>query len=93
MQDAGAQLLVVECIPSVLGAEVSANLDIPVIGIGAGAACDGQVLVMHDMLGLGGRAPKFVANFMQGNDSIQGAFKAYVDAVREGSFPAKEQEY
>lgn len=93
LQDAGAQLLVVECIPSMLGAEVSANLDIPVIGIGAGAACDGQVLVMHDMLGLGGRAPKFVANFMARSNSIQGAFKAYVGAVREGSFPAKEHEY
>ena len=76
-----------------LAAEVSANLDIPVIGIGAGAACDGQVLVLHDMLGLGGRAPKFVANFMERSDSIQGAFKAYVDAVRAGSFPAKGHEY
>lgn len=93
LQDAGAQLMVVECIPSMLAAEVSANLDIPVIGIGAGAACDGQVLVLHDMLGLGGRAPKFVANFMERSDSIQGAFKAYVDAVRAGSFPAKEHEY
>jgi 3-methyl-2-oxobutanoate hydroxymethyltransferase len=93
LQDAGAQLLVVECIPSVLGAEVSTNLDIPVIGIGAGSDCDGQVLVMHDMLGLGGRAPRFVANFMQRADTIQGAFKAYVDAVREGSFPAGEHEY
>jgi 3-methyl-2-oxobutanoate hydroxymethyltransferase len=93
MQQAGAQLLVVECIPAALGAEVSASVDIPVIGIGAGAGCDGQVLVMHDMLGLGGRVPKFVANFMAGTGSIPGAFEAYVLAVREGRFPGKEHEY
>jgi 3-methyl-2-oxobutanoate hydroxymethyltransferase len=93
MQQAGAQMLVVECVPAALGKEVSAGVDIPVIGIGAGVDCDGQVLVMHDMLGLGTWAPKFVANFMPGNDSIQGAFEAFVLAVREGRFPAKEHEY
>jgi 3-methyl-2-oxobutanoate hydroxymethyltransferase len=93
LQDAGAQLLVVECVPSTLGGEVAAALDIPVIGIGAGAACDGQVLVMHDMLGLGARAPKFVANFLDGAGSIEDAFKAYVQAVREGRFPAVEHSY
>jgi 3-methyl-2-oxobutanoate hydroxymethyltransferase len=72
---------------------VAAELRIPVIGIGAGAACDGQVLVMHDMLGLGGRVPKFVANFMAGADSVQGAFEAYAQAVREGRFPAAEHVY
>jgi 3-methyl-2-oxobutanoate hydroxymethyltransferase len=93
MQQAGAQMLVVECIPAALGSEVSASVDIPVIGIGAGAECDGQVLVMHDMLGLGGRAPKFVANFMGQASSIQEAFESYVLAVRSGQFPAKEHEY
>jgi len=93
MQQAGAQMLVVECIPAALGKKVSASVDIPVIGIGAGVNCDGQVLVMHDMLGLGAWAPKFVANFMPGNESIQGAFEAFVLAVREGRFPAKEHEY
>jgi 3-methyl-2-oxobutanoate hydroxymethyltransferase len=93
LQDAGAQLLVLECVPSALGLEVSAALDIPVIGIGAGAGCDGQVLVMHDMLGLGGRAPKFVANFMREADSIPGAFEAYVRAVKDVRFPATEHEY
>ena len=78
MQQAGAQMLVVECVPAALGSEVSGAVDIPVIGIGAGADCDGQVLVMHDMLGLGERAPKFVANFMQGSESIRCAFEAYV---------------
>ena len=93
MQQAGAQMLVVECVPADLGKEVSASVDIPVIGIGAGVDCDGQVLVMHDMLGLGAWAPKFVANFMQDSDSIQGAFEAFVLSVRESRFPTKEHEY
>jgi 3-methyl-2-oxobutanoate hydroxymethyltransferase len=97
LQDAGAQLLVLECVPAALGREVSAALEVPVIGIGAGAGCDGQVLVMHDMLGLGaggeGAAPKFVANFLAGAASIQGAFEAYRLAVREGRFPAAQHEY
>jgi 3-methyl-2-oxobutanoate hydroxymethyltransferase len=86
-------MLVLECVPAELGRKVSKQLEMPVIGIGAGAACDGQVLVMHDMLGLGRRVPKFVANFMQGSDSIGAAFEKYVSDVRSGSFPAKEHEY
>ena len=93
LEDAGAQLLVVECVPSAVGREVSSNLGIPVIGIGAGAGCDGQVLVMHDMLGLGDRPPKFVADFMADAGTIRGAFEAYVLAVREGRFPGPEHEY
>lgn len=93
LQQAGAQLLVVECVPAALGAELAGRLAIPVIGIGAGAGCDGQVLVMHDMLGLGERVPKFVANFMAGRDSIQQAFEAYVSDVRTGRFPAAKHEY
>lgn len=93
LQQAGAQMLVVECIPATLGKQVSTAVDIPVIGIGAGSDCDGQVLVMHDMLGLGKRVPKFVANFMQQSSSVQGAFEAYVSAVREKRFPAKEHSY
>ncbi len=93
MQQAGAQMLVLECVPAGLGSRVSETLDIPVIGIGAGGGCDGQVLVMHDMLGLGQRAPKFVANFMPGSESINGAFEKYVSAVRSGEFPAQEHEY
>ena len=93
MQQAGAQMLVVECIPATLGREVSETVDIPVIGIGAGVDCDGQVLVMHDMLGLGSWAPKFVKDFMQGSGSIQGAFEAYVLAVRDRQFPTREHEY
>jgi 3-methyl-2-oxobutanoate hydroxymethyltransferase len=93
MQQAGAQMLVVECVPAPLGKEVSASVDIPLIGIGAGSDCDGQVLVMHDMLGLGEWMPKFVADFMPHSETIQGAFEAYVLAVREGRFPGREHEY
>jgi len=93
LQAAGAQLLVLECVPAALGAAVAEGLQIPVIGIGAGAGCDGQVLVMHDMLGLGAHVPKFVANFMPDAGSIAGAFEAYVRAVRNGSFPAAEHAY
>ncbi|MGD2129328.1 MAG: 3-methyl-2-oxobutanoate hydroxymethyltransferase [Lysobacterales bacterium] len=93
LQQAGAQLLVVECVPAQLGVELSGRLDIPVIGIGAGSGCDGQVLVMHDMLGLARRPPKFVADFMAGAGTIQQAFEAYVREVREGRFPSAEHEY
>lgn len=93
LQDAGAQLLVLEAIPSPLAAEVTTALEIPTIGIGAGPDCDGQVLVMHDMLGLGSRPPKFVRNFMEGQGDIPGAFRAYVEAVRSGEFPAAEHQY
>jgi len=93
LQQAGAQMLVVECIPASLGEEVANAVDVPVIGIGAGVDCDGQVLVMHDMLGLGRRVPKFVSNFLQQGLNIQGAFEAYVAAVREKRFPAKEHSY
>ena len=93
LQMAGAQMLVLECVPATLGRQVTESLDIPLIGIGAGADCDGQVLVMHDMLGLGERVPRFVANFMQGRQSISAACESYVSDVRSGRFPAKEHEY
>ena len=88
LQDAGAVMLVLECVPEALAGEISRTLSIPVIGIGAGAECDGQVLVLHDMLGLNpGRPPSFSRDFMSGRDSIGAAVAAYVSAVREGSFP------
>ncbi|CAD5107904.1 3-methyl-2-oxobutanoate hydroxymethyltransferase [Zestomonas carbonaria] len=92
LEQAGAAMLLLECVPSELAAEISQAVKIPVIGIGAGAATDGQVLVVHDMLGLSltGRVPKFVKNFMEGQGSVQGAFEAYVKAVKDGSFPAAE---
>lgn len=95
-QAAGAQLLVVECVLAEVGEALATALSIPVIGIGAGAGTDGQVLVMHDMLGMKGDiTPRFVKDFLaesaqSGDASIQGAFKAYVNAVKAGTFPAKE---
>jgi 3-methyl-2-oxobutanoate hydroxymethyltransferase len=94
MQDAGAQMLVLECIPTVLAQEVTAAVDIPVIGIGAGVTCDGQVLVLHDLLGMTqGKPPSFSKNFMAETESIEAAIKAYVDAVRDGEFPAPEHTF
>ncbi|WNF47850.1 3-methyl-2-oxobutanoate hydroxymethyltransferase [Pseudomonas sp. SG20056] len=92
LEQAGAAMLLLECVPSELAAEISQTVKIPVIGIGAGVATDGQVLVLHDMLGLSlsGRTPKFVKNFMAGQSSIQNAISAYVKAVKDQSFPAAE---
>lgn len=90
-EKAGAAILLYECIPSDLMQEIMGKVSIPVIGIGAGNSTDGQVLVLHDMLGATTRKPaKFVKNFMTGNDSIQSAIAAYVKAVKDGSFPAAE---
>lgn len=93
IQDAGASLLVLECIPADLASDISAKLDIPVIGIGAGAGTDAQVLVMHDLLGLCDHQPRFVENFMQGKDSVQSALQAFVNAVKDGSYPREEHSY
>lgn len=87
LQQAGAQLLVLECIPAPLAAAISSRLEIPVIGIGAGAATDGQILVMHDLLGLSPRPPRFSHNFLADSGSIDAAVRAYVSAVQQGSFP------
>ncbi|PHV04816.1 3-methyl-2-oxobutanoate hydroxymethyltransferase [Janthinobacterium sp. BJB412] len=91
LQAAGASMVVLEAIPSQLGKEVTELLAMPTIGIGAGPDCSGQVLVMHDLLGVfPGRKARFVKNFMEGQTSIDGAVGAYVAAVKDGSFPALE---
>ncbi|WP_375540016.1 3-methyl-2-oxobutanoate hydroxymethyltransferase [Rugamonas brunnea] len=91
LQAAGAAMLVLEAIPTQLGKEVTDLLAIPTIGIGAGPDCAGQVLVMHDLLGVfPGRKARFVKNFMEGQTSIDAAVSAYVRAVKDGSFPALE---
>jgi len=91
LQEAGVQLLVLEAIPSELGKKATDAIQIPTIGIGAGPDCSGQVLVMHDMLGaFPGRSPKFVKNFLSGQDSIEDAFKCYVQEVKTGKFPGPE---
>ena len=93
--DAGAEVLVLECVPSALAAEITQVVDVPTIGIGAGPGCDGQILVLHDLLGLnsGHRRPRFVKDFLAEGGSIDGAFRAYADAVRDGSFPGPEYSY
>ena len=93
IQDAGASLLVLECIPTELATDISEKLSIPVIGIGAGPGTDAQVLVMHDMLGLSGHTPRFVRNFMEGQPDIQSALRAFVSSVKDGSYPAPEHSY
>lgn len=93
-QAAGASMIVLEAIPAPLAADITAALTIPTIGIGAGKECDGQVLVMHDMLHVADtRKPRFVKNFMEGQNSIREAFAAYVSAVKDGSFPGPEHCY
>lgn len=93
LQEAGMDMLVLECVPSQLAAQITASLQVPVIGIGAGNACDGQVLVVYDMLGMNPRPPRFVKDFLRDGGSIGQAFKDYVAAVRDGSFPADEQSF
>lgn len=94
LEDAGAFLLVLECIPDRVGELISQKLAIPVIGIGAGSGCDGQVLVVNDMLGLkGGYAPKFVKNFADLDGIVRQAVQSYKQEVESGDFPAKEHSF
>lgn len=91
LQAAGASLMLLEAIPTALGKEVTALLSIPTIGIGAGPDCSGQILVMHDMLGVfPGKKARFVRNFMQGQPSIEAAVSAYISAVKDNTFPSLE---
>jgi len=94
LQDARASFILLECVPTQLGQAITESLKIPVIGIGAGPHTDGQIMVLHDLLGLyPGRPAKFVKNFLTGNADIQSAIKAYVDAVKSIQFPAPEHCY
>jgi len=94
LEQAGAGLIVLEAMPAMLAAEVTAQLTIPAIGIGAGANCSGQVLVLYDMLDIyPGKKPRFVKNFMQGADSIAQAVGRYVAEVKDGRFPALENSF
>ncbi|MFZ2163495.1 MAG: 3-methyl-2-oxobutanoate hydroxymethyltransferase [Sideroxyarcus sp.] len=94
LQQAGAGMIVLEAIPAALGAEVTAQLNIPTIGIGAGAACSGQVLVVYDMLGIyPGKKARFVKDFMAGAGSVGQAVANYVAEVKTGTFPAAEHSF
>jgi 3-methyl-2-oxobutanoate hydroxymethyltransferase len=94
LEQAGASLLVLEAVPSGLAGDITRNLTIPTIGIGAGIDCDGQILVLQDMLGLYPRpSPKFSRNFMAGAGTIEAAVKNYVSAVRSRTFPGPEHSF
>jgi 3-methyl-2-oxobutanoate hydroxymethyltransferase len=91
LERAGADMVVIECVPSALAAEISASVEMPVIGIGAGGDCDGQVLVVYDMLGLTpGKRPKFSKDFLAGKGDVRAAIADYVEQVRAGTFPGPE---
>lgn len=91
LESAGADIVLLECIPSELGAEITGALSVPVIGIGAGPDVDGQILVLYDILDItSGRKPRFTRNFMDGADSPLDAVKSYVAAVKDRSYPAPE---
>lgn len=94
VEQAGAFAVVLEAVPKSLAAEITDRLSIPTIGIGAGVECDGQVLVLQDMIGIyPKKSPKFCKNFMQGADSIAEAISAYVTEVKAGDFPADEHSF
>ncbi len=95
LAEAGADLLLLECIPSDLGRAIAEAAGVPVIGIGAGDGVDGQILVLHDILNISptvtlGRTPRFVKNFMKGAPDIESAIRAYVVEVKSGAYPAAE---
>lgn len=94
IERAGASLLVLECIPTKLAEDITKKLKIPVIGIGAGVACDGQVLVLYDMLGISlGKRPRFSKNFMETSADIFSAIQQFHQSVKESKFPASEHSY
>jgi len=88
LQAAGADMLLLECVPNALAQKITQNSSIPVIGIGAGANCDGQILVLHDVIGIThGVTPKFAKNFLAGAIDIQSAIENYVQDVKNSKFP------
>jgi 3-methyl-2-oxobutanoate hydroxymethyltransferase len=93
LEDAGASMIVLECVPAALARQVTEAIAIPTIGIGAGLHCDGQVLVLHDMLGMGRKTYRFCKDFLQEGGDIRGAVRAYVAAVRERRFPGPEHAF
>jgi len=94
LEKAGADLILLELVPTDLAAKIAAKVEVPVIGIGAGPKVDGQILVLYDMLDITpGRKPKFVRNFMADGSTISGAVSAYIKAVRNRSYPAAEHSF
>ena len=91
LEEAGADILLLECVPIDLARDITAQSTVPVIGIGAGPHCDGQILVLYDVLDIApGKRTRFSKNFMAQEGSIHGALKTYVDEVKAGTFPTEE---
>jgi 3-methyl-2-oxobutanoate hydroxymethyltransferase len=91
LESAGADLILLECVPNEVGGAITAAVEAPVIGIGAGPEVDGQILVLYDVLGITqGRMPRFVKNFLDGQPTVLDGIKAYVSAVKDKSYPARE---
>ncbi|HEY9181971.1 MAG TPA: 3-methyl-2-oxobutanoate hydroxymethyltransferase, partial [Gammaproteobacteria bacterium] len=91
LEAAGADAVLLECVPNAVGAAIRDAVTVPVIGIGAGPGVDGQILVLYDVLGITqGRMPRFVKNFMKGRDTPLEALRAYVREVKERTYPAEE---
>jgi 3-methyl-2-oxobutanoate hydroxymethyltransferase len=94
LESLGCFSIVLECVPSALGARITQALTIPTIGVGAGIHCDGQVLVLHDLLGLtGGHRPKFVRTYLDGNQVVRDAVDRFDRDVKQGAFPAPSESY
>ncbi|MGB1801042.1 MAG: 3-methyl-2-oxobutanoate hydroxymethyltransferase, partial [Gammaproteobacteria bacterium] len=93
IEEAGCDCMVFECIPADVAKHVTQELNVPTIGIGAGVDCDGQVLVVHDMLGITGKKFRFLKNFLEGNDSIETAISNYVSEVKGKTFPTTQHSF
>lgn len=91
LEQAGADLILLECVPPTLAKSVTESVSVPVIGIGAGRDVDAQVLVIYDILGASSYIPSFAHNFLADSDSIEGAIRLYVDSVKNGTFPPKKR--
>ena len=91
LEAAGADIVLLECVPAELAREIARNLNVPVIGIGSGPDCDGQILVLYDAIGLTPKPPRFAHDFLADTGTIRNAVEAYVEGVRERSFPGVKQ--
>jgi 3-methyl-2-oxobutanoate hydroxymethyltransferase len=93
LEQAGVKMIVLECIPMQLAEAITRAISIPTIGIGAGVVCDGQILVIYDVIGLSGYIPKMANNFLSSTGDINTAVHDYIEAVKSGKFPTKAQSF
>jgi len=93
LEDAGVMMIVLECIPRLLAARITAAVSIPTIGIGAGPDCDGQILVLYDVIGVSTYVPKMANDFLKNSGNIKNAVRQYVHAVKSGTFPTNDQSF